>query len=998
MDDKSKKIFISYGHDKYSCVAEKFALDFNEIYQDVFFDGRSLRIGERYDSRIENAIEQCDIVIFFMTKYSVRINNSGYTNADDSFCRDEIEYARSCKKAIIPVMLEDCQPPLIVHRLQYINGKGILGEEFDSEEFETVKEQLISVITDINKLVQYGESYSLMQMLNQFDNDAYSKGLIHDYTGRKWLAEKCMTWVSESHEKILCIIGEIGTGKSSFVTNLVYDDTVGYFAGIHYCRFDIESSIRVRNIVKSLTYSVATQIPGFSHYIEGISERVLETSTGTDLFEKLLVEPLQKISAHMDYSTFVIVIDAIDEISDPQERSELLTIISENSRYLPDWFKIIITSRPDGKLEYLLQDTTIIKIDTSSAENMKDVSDYIIRYSHMHNLTISDDEKQLLLKSSNGNFLYVYFALSDSLESGTVGYDGKKYPKGLDGIYARTINRKFHNIDDYESQIVPIFEILCATKAPISLEDLSRVIGESKRLLLARLQKVSAFVRRESDKLSFYHKSLAEWLVDWNKSDEYYIDSKEGEGKIVRWVKGMIDEFTSSEYCTMYGVKHLIENREYLFLNQLLQRQQFIIAETYSTELLEYVYKKQFDVIRQMVQSLGSQPSIVSFVVIRRLIDGAVNAGLFDSAICVNEMQKSIEAYSVFFYSAFGNIVLYKDKNIEQAKGLYSQALNLAEQRCGADMSVWNQFVLSVCYGRMGKIMVESLQLQEAREYYQNYLDVSIKLYNETYLIEILRNVAIGYERLGWISQIENKLDDALSQYHCCLVESQKIYDETKTVEALRGVAITYERLGRIAEIQKKYDLAVEYQMHNYTMSNEIYDLIGNANTKRGLANSCHCLGDAYLGEKKYNEAYSWFMRDKHISSEIYTSTDMIDDIRDYAICLDRLAYTSDMLQRELDAEDLFCQAVDLFNKLMCRTQTKKLFHEYAVECIRLATFYSLHGKKNQSKSIATEALTRCNTKDLSNEIKNYLTCLMGSDCNASMDSYMKYVNRRNTK
>ena len=84
-----------------------------------------------------------------------------------------------------------------------------------------------------------------------------------------------------------------------------------------------------------------------------------------------------------------MIIDAIDEISDPGEREELFGIISDNSRFLPDWFKIIITSRPDSKLEYLLQDTTVIKIDTSSDENVQDISDYIDSFLTTHK---SDNE------------------------------------------------------------------------------------------------------------------------------------------------------------------------------------------------------------------------------------------------------------------------------------------------------------------------------------------------------------------------------------------------------------------------------------------------------------------------------------------------------------------------------------------------------------------------------------------------------------------------------
>lgn len=361
----------------------------------------------------------------------------------------------------------------------------------------------------------------------------------------------------------------------------------------------------------------------------------------------------------------VVIIDAIDEISDPCEREDLLSIVSDNSRLLPNWFKIIITSRPDSKLEYLLQDTTVLKIDTSSSENIQDISDYIDNYLSEHDYSISNADKEELIESSAGKFLYVYFELNDLLDGGSINHNGKRYPKGLDGIYARTINRKFKNIDEYESEIVPIFEILCATKAPISLDDLSKVIREGKRSLLSKIQRVSAFIREDNNTLCFYHKSLAEWLVDWDKSGEYYIECNEGEKKIIAWIKDSDSDFLASNYCMSYGVSHLIESKEYAFLNQLLQDKQFVVAEKYFTVLLEYVYRKQFDIVKQVIKNICGQPSVVSFVVIRRVVDGAINAGQFESAVRVNEIQQDIDTYKVFFYSGLGNILLYRSKDID---------------------------------------------------------------------------------------------------------------------------------------------------------------------------------------------------------------------------------------------------------------------------------------------------------------------------------------------
>lgn len=110
---------------------------------------------------------------------------------------------------------------------------------------------------------------------------------------------------------------------------------------------------------------------------------------------------------------------------------------------------------------------------------------------------------------------------------------------------------------------------------------------------------------------------------------------------------------------------HLIESKEYAFLNQLLQDKQFVVAEKYFTVLLEYVYRKQFDIVKQVIKNICGQPSVVSFVVIRRVVDGAINAGQFESAVRVNEIQQDIDTYKVFFYSGLGNILLYRSKDID---------------------------------------------------------------------------------------------------------------------------------------------------------------------------------------------------------------------------------------------------------------------------------------------------------------------------------------------
>ena len=46
--------------------------------------------------------------------------------------------------------------------------------------------------------------------------------------------------------------------------------------------------------------------------------------------------------------------------------------------------------------------------------------------------------------------------------------------------------------------------------------------------------------------------------------------------------------------------------------------------------------------------------------------------------------------------------------------------------------------------------MVESMKMDEAMSYYRCFPDLSLDLYRETSLVEVLRNVAIGYGCIGW--------------------------------------------------------------------------------------------------------------------------------------------------------------------------------------------------------------------------------------------------------
>ncbi|HVO41862.1 MAG TPA: toll/interleukin-1 receptor domain-containing protein [Aggregatilineales bacterium] len=101
-------VFVSYSrHDKDFVVRLVHDLRAREI--DVWLDVQDIAPGQRWDKAIENALDRATHVIFVMSKTSVQSDN----------VRDEIDVAIDSGKTVLPILLEDCTPPLRTRRIEY---------------------------------------------------------------------------------------------------------------------------------------------------------------------------------------------------------------------------------------------------------------------------------------------------------------------------------------------------------------------------------------------------------------------------------------------------------------------------------------------------------------------------------------------------------------------------------------------------------------------------------------------------------------------------------------------------------------------------------------------------------------------------------------------------------------------------------------------------------------------------------------------------------------
>lgn len=102
------KIFFSYSRDDSEFVLN-LAKELRSDGANVWLDQLDIKPGTRWDKSIEDALDTSKTVLVVLSKTSVESNN----------VMDEVSYALEEGKTVIPVLLEECDIPFRLRRLQF---------------------------------------------------------------------------------------------------------------------------------------------------------------------------------------------------------------------------------------------------------------------------------------------------------------------------------------------------------------------------------------------------------------------------------------------------------------------------------------------------------------------------------------------------------------------------------------------------------------------------------------------------------------------------------------------------------------------------------------------------------------------------------------------------------------------------------------------------------------------------------------------------------------
>ncbi len=101
-------IFFSYGRENTAFVM-KLATELREAGANIWLDQLDIKPGTRWDSSIEQALQSADTLLVVLSEDSVSSQN----------VMDEVSYALETKMTVVPVLMEQCDIPFRIRRLQY---------------------------------------------------------------------------------------------------------------------------------------------------------------------------------------------------------------------------------------------------------------------------------------------------------------------------------------------------------------------------------------------------------------------------------------------------------------------------------------------------------------------------------------------------------------------------------------------------------------------------------------------------------------------------------------------------------------------------------------------------------------------------------------------------------------------------------------------------------------------------------------------------------------
>lgn len=555
------QVFLSYGHDP-ECtelarlLRSRLEPEFKVWMDEIDLDQRGIRFGDDWRRRIVEGISTSDYMLALMSAHSTR---------KPGVCREEVALALGPLKGYVYSVLvqpiAEVMPPLILSQRQWLDMSE-WREKRDKPGFDSWFDDHIEKIATALRAKsgfagEMAELHRVLRPLSQLSNHMEAE---QGFIGREWLLGRLgqgrllpnqqskkddeplgeiERWAIEDlTNRVFWLSADPGWGKSAVIGRLAHAQRARVLA-VHFCKHNEIDTQHASRVICSIAYQMASQLPDYrSRLLNVVRLRPdWESAKAGDIFRQLIQEPLAytieggraAVEELEDYQPGqrqrrLIVIDALDECVDEDGRSELLDILSERFRTLPQWLGLVVTSRREPAVVSRFRGYGMLEMRVFDEANRGDIKlyaqEWVKRLVNSGRLSAEHyfNAVNSVCTASAGNFLYMKqleaAVMQDEVLIPSELLNPERLPADLPASYFRWFERKFKTVEIFEKTVLPLLELMLAAREPLPISLIDQVLGWDERAIAKAKGRLGSLIREEFGRLLFFHKSLADWLRD----------------------------------------------------------------------------------------------------------------------------------------------------------------------------------------------------------------------------------------------------------------------------------------------------------------------------------------------------------------------------------------------------------------------------------------------------------------------------------------------------
>ncbi|CAB4004259.1 E3 ubiquitin- ligase DZIP3 [Paramuricea clavata] len=350
---------------------------------------------------------------------------------------------------------------------------------------------------------------------------------------REWVFEQFFTWFNDekSGNRAFIISGLAGMGKS-VIAAVICKRLAEHVCASHFFQYNNSHYNNPNILLQSLAWQLCQVVPPYKEaLIQKLSGNLGQTLNNENiegLFSILFKEPFSGISYSGE--RILIVLDAVDE-SEYYGRHELANLISNHLHKLPSYIRFLITTRPEKNLIDKFKQLNPLYIEGNDVRNLNDLKMVLQERCFQAGSVRSTNLIDSLAEKSDGLMLYA-FLLSEIYNDKSSMFSIDSLPQGIEKHYEKYFRRlasELRLLEISEDKLFSLLSALAVAKEPFPEAFVKTLLGlEDSRMTMQKVRKAisSLLVINEDNTISFFHKSVRDWLVD-NEHD-YYVDVQDG--------------------------------------------------------------------------------------------------------------------------------------------------------------------------------------------------------------------------------------------------------------------------------------------------------------------------------------------------------------------------------------------------------------------------------------------------------------------------------------